>query len=270
MEAREIKDLIDSTCVGMYQSDFRRHLGASVIGNKCKRAIWFNFRWAKKPNHSGRLLRLFNRGHKEEERVIEWLFAAGFEVMPIDLNGNQFKCSAVSGHFGGSCDGFVMVDNEKYLLEIKTSNDAQFKTLTKDGVQKAKPEHYQQMQTYMHLMGVNKALYIAVNKNNDDMHVESIDAIPSVGIDIIAKAERIISSSEPPAPLSNSAAHYKCKMCDYHGICHKNEMPNINCRSCKYARPVQDGLWVCDKHVGVIPVDFIPLACKDWQDITKS
>ena len=67
MNAKEIKELIDNTCAGMYQSGFRSHLGASVIGNKCKRAIWFNFRWVKKPEFSGRQLRLFNRGHKEEE-----------------------------------------------------------------------------------------------------------------------------------------------------------------------------------------------------------
>ena len=269
ISADDVKNMIDTACVGVYQDGFRNHLGASQIGDMCKKSSWLTFRWAKKPSHPGRLYRLFNRGHMEEGRVVMWLREAGFEVMPTDVHGNQFKSSAVSGHFGGSCDGFVMIDGVKTLLEVKTSNDTLFKDLVKKGVKTAKPEHYQQMQTYMYLMQVSRALYIAVNKNNDDLHVEFVDANTSVGTDILAKAERIISSIEPMPQVSTNPSYYKCKMCDYHGICHKGEPAAKNCRSCKNARAIQDGGWACDIYNKQIPTEFIPIGCNNWHDITK-
>ncbi len=46
-----------------YEADasngFRSHLGASLIGKECERAIWFDFRWVTRARHPGRLLRLF-------------------------------------------------------------------------------------------------------------------------------------------------------------------------------------------------------------------
>ena len=45
----------------------RAHLGASMIGRECNRALWYGFRWATVPNFPGRVLRLFKRGHDEED-----------------------------------------------------------------------------------------------------------------------------------------------------------------------------------------------------------
>ena len=42
---------------------FRDHLGASLIGKACARALWYDFRWVTPSWHSGRLLRLFETGH---------------------------------------------------------------------------------------------------------------------------------------------------------------------------------------------------------------
>lgn len=38
---------------------FRDHLGASLIGKSCARALWYDFRWATPARHTGRILRLF-------------------------------------------------------------------------------------------------------------------------------------------------------------------------------------------------------------------
>lgn len=58
----------------------RRHLGGSVIGKPCARAIYYGWRWFYIGTHTGRLFRLWNRGHLEEFRFAEYLRAAGYEV----------------------------------------------------------------------------------------------------------------------------------------------------------------------------------------------
>ena len=72
---------------------FRSHLGASLIGGECSREIWYGFRWVKKPKFSGRILRLFNRGHLEEARFIAMLLTIGCQVWQQDGHGKQYRIS---------------------------------------------------------------------------------------------------------------------------------------------------------------------------------
>lgn len=58
----------------------RTHLGASVLGRKCLRQIWYGWRWAHVVQHQGRLLRLFGRGHREEPQFVALLRQRGFVV----------------------------------------------------------------------------------------------------------------------------------------------------------------------------------------------
>ena len=44
---------------------FREHLGASLIGKSCERALWYDFHWATRSRHEGRILRLFETGQRE-------------------------------------------------------------------------------------------------------------------------------------------------------------------------------------------------------------
>ena len=59
------------------KNDHRPQLvGGSQIGNECSRALWYQFRWAWSPDFDGkRMLRLFETGDREEDRVLENLKA---------------------------------------------------------------------------------------------------------------------------------------------------------------------------------------------------
>ncbi|HLT19976.1 MAG TPA: hypothetical protein VKZ96_11010, partial [Thermomicrobiales bacterium] len=63
---------------------FRDHLGASLIGKSCTRALWYDFRWATPARHSGRILRLFETGQLEEARLVRDLRATGATVLEVD------------------------------------------------------------------------------------------------------------------------------------------------------------------------------------------
>src|SRR5687768_13352697 len=160
---------------------FRSHLGASIIGNECERSLWYSFRWATRVQHAGRLLRLFQTGHLEEARLVKDLRAAGVTVMDVDPNsGKQWSFAAVDGHFGGSADGIVIglleAPKTAHLLEVKTHNQKSFAALQKHGVEKSKPNHYAQMQVYLSMLGLERAFYLALNKNDETIHSERIEA----------------------------------------------------------------------------------------------
>lgn len=268
----DIRDAIDAHHAE-YQGRPRSHLGASLLGRECERQLWYAFRWAKPERFPGRMLRLFNRGHAEEERFISDLRRVGCEVLTINpATGKQFNWSVLGGHVGGSQDGaarFVPGANpeEWWLLEFKTHSDSSFSKLVKVGVRVAKPEHVDQMILYMGWSGLRVALYCAVNKDNDELHFEEIrwtEREAARFAELMGKAERIAFADEPALKLSNDPAFWKCKQCGVRELCHAKAMPAVNCRTCAHVTPLRDGRdgdWHCALHDKVLSYGEQTVGC---------
>jgi hypothetical protein len=247
-------------------SGYRNHLGASGIGAECSRAIWYSWRWATRASHSGRLLRLFETGHQAESRFIHDLRRIGVTVMAVDPEtGQQFNLRDASGHFGGSMDGVAIGIAEApkawHVCEFKTHSEKSFNSLKKDGVEKSKPQHFAQVQVYMHLAGIERALYLAVNKNTDELYQERIHYDAECALRLVAKAARIIARSDPPARISSDPEHFECRFCDHAAVCHGNAIPERHCRSCLHSTPVDNGEWKCERHMDIIPPDNQRTGC---------
>ena len=229
----------------------RPHLGASLIGRSCERQLWLTFRWADSKKFSGRMLRLFETGQLAEARFVANLRRIGLEIHDVQPDGSQWRVSALGGHFAGSMDGagvgFPEAPKAWHVLEFKTHNEKSFTELVKKGVAAAKPEHYAQMQTYMGLTGMERAFYLAVNKNTDELYSERVEYDAVEFAKLMARAERIIRASEPPLRCSNDPSWFVCKMCDFSEHCHGTKAPAVNCRTCAHSTPELDGdsRWTC-------------------------
>jgi hypothetical protein len=242
-------------------NDHRWHLGASLIGLSCERRLWYVLRWAGREQFDGRTLRMFDSGKREEPRVYEELRGIGCEVHADD-GGAQYRVSALGGHFGGSMDGVVLGVPEApqtwHVLEIKTHNDKSFSELQKKGVREAKPQHFDQMQTYMHLAGLDRALYYAVNKNTDALHIERVERDRAAGARLVEKARRVIAATVPPLRISEDPGWFECRFCPFAGVCHGAEAPLVNCRTCVHSTPLldgdsADGAWRCERYKRPLP-----------------
>jgi hypothetical protein len=244
---------IDEKIVDDHTEKFRRHLGASIIGRPCIRSLWYSFRWAKPAEFSARILRLFQRGHLEEDRFIDYLTRIGCKVWSHDADGNQFRFSFCGGHAGGSLDSVAtgvpdVPKDRPCLCEYKTHNDKSFKMLQKKGVKNCKFEHYVQMQLYMSGFNLPYALYMAVNKNDDDLYLEIVTRNDTVANVYKKRAENIVYAETPPARLNESPGWWQCSWCDYKQICHTDAIATVNCRTCANSTPVADGDWSCERH----------------------
>lgn len=232
----------------------RGYLGASVLGRECERALWYDFRWAHEPEKfDGRMLRLFATGDVEEERLKDDLRAIGVEVLDRDpATGEQWAISFASGHARGHADGRLKnvpgAEKTEHLFEAKTHNDKSFKALKKDGVEKAKPVHYAQMQIYMHGLGLTRALYLAKNKNDDELYAKRVKYDAAKALQLVSKAERIVAAHAAPAKLHDdpeAKMAWMCRSCPALGICHHGEFARRTCRTCLHATPVEGGKWTC-------------------------
>ncbi len=265
---------IEDASVELFYGGHRNHLGASLIGDPCSRKLWYGFRWVKKSDFSsktrtqGQVLRLFDRGHREEPSIIKLLEKSGHRFLPVpqgqDQHNAELKCK---GHFGGSMDqiGYlpeIFKFDEQVLYEFKTAGDTQFRRLKKQGVKLEKPVHWTQMCVYGFDKQICHALYICVNKNTDELYFEFLKLNWEVAKDMEMKAEAIIESDEPPAKIAMSASHFKCRICNFKDICHYDDQVDVNCRSCKHSKPIENGQWKCKLANKEIPQDVVKLGCE--------
>lgn len=278
--ATKTLEAIDVALTNSAEDGFREHMGASIIGRKCNREIWYSFRWATYVQHDPRILRLFQRGQDEEDRITKLLRLAGIKVLTVDsTTGQQFRFK--DGHFGGSMDGACIgvPDAPKtwHALEDKTHGLKSFNKLEAEGVKKSKPEHYAQVQVYMQKMQLTRALYVAVCKDDDRLHLERIDFDPEFAQSMIDKAHWIINLPTPPDGISTDPSWYECKFCDHQATCHGSRAPVPTCRSCTHSTPETDGTWTCgrmqDATLSAIEQKeacsehrYIPILLKNWAE----
>lgn len=246
--------------------EHRPHMGASLIGHECERHVWMNFRWVLKPTFPGRVLRLFSTGQREEGRIVQELRGIGATVWETDPEtGDQWRVSACNGHFGGSLDGVAEglpeAPKTPAVLEFKTHSHKSFTQLIEQRVQKAKPQHYDQMTVYMGLMQLDRAMYIAVDKDTDDMYCEWVHFDADRFAQLLARAQRLIDMTEPPARISEDPAHWQCKFCTYHAACHGDTAAEANCRTCCHSTPATNAEWTCSVKAKTLTVEQQKAGC---------
>ncbi|GGA05918.1 oxidoreductase [Dyella caseinilytica] len=283
-----------------------RRLGASQIGNDCERRLFYSFRWAAVEQFEGRMLRLFNRGHREEQVFTDELRGIGCTVHDLDpATGEQFTFTGCGGHLVAKIDGVAVGIPEApktwHNVSYKTSGEKSFAKLAGksddrkkyranpsvmmipgDGVAVAKPEHVDQNQVEMHLSNLTRTLYLAVCKDDDSLHAERIDYSPAEGTRLVAKAERVIFAEAPPEGISSDPSFYKCKICPMTSVCHTAQLPRVSCRTCLHSTPERegDGRWSCAKWGQDIPHEhqadgcpahrYIPVFLKRWGEVVDA
>jgi hypothetical protein len=244
---------INARLVAAQESSFRAHLGASVIGQKCARKLYYMFHWVKEVKHEAQLLRLFERGQLEEKRFVTMLRSIGCEVWEVDDKGKQRRISDCGGHFGGSLDGVArglpdLPKDTVFLTEFKTHGAKSFAKLKEMGLIGAKWEHFVQMQIYMFKMDLPFGLYCAVCKDTDELFLEIVQLDKQEALKNLTKANKIIFATKPLERISESPAWYECKYCEFDHICHRGGKVDKNCRTCKFAEAAEDGSWLCHWH----------------------
>ena len=235
--------------VAKRKNEHRPHLGGSQIGKECSRALWYQFRWAWTPRFEGRMLRLFETGDREEERIVRNLRDIGVTVWDRDPDtGKQVRFEACGGHFALSLDGVgegFPESSQAHTIEMKTMNTKKFTALKNKGLQEVIPVYWAQCQVGMHLSGLHRCAFITVCKENDELYMERIKYDAAEAMKLIAKADSIIFSDNPPPRISNDMTDFRCKFCDYFAICHGCKIPEVNCRTCAHVTPERDGTWSC-------------------------
>ena len=249
--------LIDKAHEENEKGGSRAHLGCSTLGHPCDRWLWLSFRWAIKQTFPGRILRVFRRGNKEEDQIISDLRMIGIHITGT-IDGKQARVD-FGAHVSGAIDGIIEKGvpespKKRHIAEFKTHSLKSFKDVSAKGVKVSKPEHYVQMQLYMHGTGIDRALYLAVCKDDDHIYTERVRYDKDFAEKFVQRGHRITLADRIPPPLSTDPSWYQCSYCAAKEFCHSTHMTKeVNCRTCANATPLSDSTWHCAKWDDVIP-----------------
>lgn len=235
----------------------RPHMGASILGHPCDRWLWLSFRMAVIEKFPGRILRLFRRGQDEEAKVVSDLRAIGISVQKTGLNQSRVDFGS---HVSGSIDGIIEhgvpeAPKARHVLEIKTHGKKSFDDVLKNGVEKSKPQHFVQMQMYMAGMGIDRALYYAICKDDDRIYTERVKFDKAVAQKAVERGYRLAIGDRMPPPISTDSTWFECRFCAAHEFCHKTQLTKeVNCRTCANSTAKEDGTWSCEEYS--VTLDF--------------
>ncbi|MGN6704389.1 MAG: hypothetical protein ACTHKB_15675 [Burkholderiaceae bacterium] len=236
----------------------RGYIGASEIGHPCDRYLWLKFhRYTQREfvppavaadddeagDDMARMLRLFNRGHREEHVIETALRAAGVEITHDCFEQRGFRVGFFAGHSDGEC----IAQGEAALLEYKTHSRKSFAKLKRGELKKAFPRHYAQIQVQLKQFALRQAIYIAVCKDNDARFIDVIEYNRVDAEALEVRAETIAASDKPPARIGKLPTSYPCKLCPAVDVCFGFDMPRVNCRNCtNVSKFPSQGTFGCD------------------------
>lgn len=221
----EINALLDAAAQVEQKEARRTYLGASGIGSECLRRVQFD--WQVDSVHAARTKRIFSRGHMFEEITVKALAQAGFR---IERGTSRTGFSAAEDTFKGHADGIIVagppVKGLSYpaLWEHKALGSSGWKKLEKDGLKKAYPQYYDQVQLYMAYLGLdeNPALFTAVN--SDTCHIlhltVAFDAqAAQAASDRAVMVIKATHAGELLERIAKAPTDWRCKMCSHSERC---------------------------------------------------
>lgn len=262
-----IPDLIDQRHEALETRRPRPYMGISSIGHVCDRWLWLQFRWAVIESFPGRMLRLFERGQREEAIMASELRSIG--IVLHNTENDQVEVSLgcwVKGHLDGLIDsGVPAAPKTPHVWECKTFNKKNFDELEHLGVKEAKPMHWAQMQCYMLACKLTRALYTAICKDDDRIYAERVRIDSEAAEALVRRGQSIALEDHIPAPISMRPEWYQCKCCAGWDFCHGSRCTaEVNCRTCAHFSANRDEQCTCAFYGNAfIPLEAQYIGCQN-------
>ncbi len=215
----------------------RRYVGASSIGDKCERKLWYQFHRAEEAQPTGaKGILAANDGHRSEEVAAAYLRQIdGIQLWTRDSKGEQYGFQYLGGRFRGHLDGIIkgipLAPKTAHVWEHKAKNQKFYDALTKlkmqlpikEVLQKWDFVYYCQAVIYMHYFDLTRHYMSVSLPGFREWQTVRTDANPTLAKALIKKAERIIEADKPPMGISTNPAWYECKFCKFNHICFKDK-----------------------------------------------
>lgn len=251
-DSAHLNALVDAAWRAKREADPpRTYLGGSRLGEPCERRLGYEF--TKVPQDdgagfSGRLYRIFERGHDAEARMAKYLREAGFDLLTERANGAQWGFgiakdedgrARIAGHIDGVLMGWASPGGlvtfltphpvEEWaatlpfplLWEHKGLKHSSWADTKRKGVKDSKPLYYAQMQIYMAYMQLKHAMFTAECQDTCEIFVEIVPFDAKAAQEASDRGVRVVSARTPAdlPRVARTPTDYRCKACPFAGTC---------------------------------------------------
>lgn len=210
----------------------RKYLGASAIGDSCRRKLWYDLNGYPKKPIEYRGCSAIEDGHRTEELIIGRLrMVKGVTIYDKDEAGKQngFKTKHISGHYDGVIIGILEAPKTYHIFEVKCCNEKKFNELVKLkdtlGEKKAlkawDEKYYAQAVLYMHAEGLTRHYLVCSTPGGREQVSVRTNEDPLYAVELMGKAQDIQEAITADVfPRIGKPDFYLCKFCDFKDICH--------------------------------------------------
>jgi len=204
-----LKELIDEFYLENQKNREQTRFYITDAG-KCPRAVFFKFKNAPKEPIEARLMRIFEHGESIHRNIFNILYRLKIGcTTEIPIPSQEIV--------SGRADAILCVNNENYVLDIKSINSMLFRKLTEP-----KEENVYQIQLYMHFFGIKKAILLYVDKDQQNLKEFFVDYDEKLCKDLMDKFYVLKGQIEEdivPARLADYPKNWQCIYCQYKDVC---------------------------------------------------
>ena len=206
-----LKELIDKYYLDKENDKTQTHFYITDAG-KCSRAIFFKFKKAPRKEMEARVLRMFDHGDHIHRLIMKALFGAQ-KVRVVASEVDMPPQEIISGR----ADAILSVDNELYVLDIKSINSMLFEKLDAP-----KEDNVNQIQLYLHFFKIPKGILLYVSKDNQDLKEFIVNYDRNLCLNLLKdlqELKRKIDNDIIPFPLPDYPENWQCRYCQFREVC---------------------------------------------------
>jgi CRISPR/Cas system-associated exonuclease Cas4 (RecB family) len=204
-----LKELIDEFYLENQKNREQTRFYITDAG-KCPRAVFLKFKNAPKEPIDARLMRIFEHGELIHRNIFNILYRLKIGCTTEIRIPEQEIVS-------GRADAILCMNNENYVLDIKSINSMLFRKL-----ENPKEENVFQIQLYMHFFGIKKAILLYVDKDQQNLKEFFVDYDEALCKDLMDKFYNLkekIEQDVVPERLQDYPKNWQCMYCQYKDIC---------------------------------------------------
>jgi CRISPR/Cas system-associated exonuclease Cas4 (RecB family) len=218
----DLTALIKKTIAEKKPDDLRTYIGASSIGHKCNRFLWYQLKGLESDQVPSNIQITFDIGKKLESLILNYLEKSGLNIVrPETSNNFLFYQDIETPIFQGHADAVLLSEyHDPIIIEIKTAKNSSFSKFVKHGLKAWNEIYYAQLQAYMGMSGYKQSILLALNKDSSELHHECVDYDNNYYNELKTKAKIISECNEPPPKINNNAIFLICNRCKFKKVCH--------------------------------------------------
>lgn len=204
-----LKELIDQFYLDQQKEKAQFHFYITDAG-KCNRSVFFKFKNVPRKKMEPRILRIFDHGEQMHRNIFSVLYRLKIGVTTEVSIPTQEIVS-------GRADAILSINNENYILDIKSMNSSVFRNLTGP-----KQENLYQIQLYLHFFNIKKGILLYIDKDQQELKeffVEYDSQLCQQLLDNFKNLQNKINNNILPAVLSDYPKNWQCDYCQFREIC---------------------------------------------------